>query len=102
MQEQTLQEQLQILESQATAWRMLQSSEGWNLMQQVLETIKHNFSLTALEPASTMDLLVKNNNAAAQYKAFAFIASLPEVKIEGLTDEIKELQEQIALEHNNE
>lgn len=69
-------------------------------MLKSFRNIRGNFKLTALEPGSSMDQLIKNNAAAAQAVAFEKAAQIPSLMIEDLEFEVRALREQLA--DNNE
>ena len=80
-------------------WRELLTSPGWGRLLKSFRNIRGNFKLTALEPGSSMDQLIKNNAAAAQAVAFEKASQIPSLYIEDLEIEIKDLRTRLATDN---
>lgn len=76
----------------------LRKSPGWERLVKAFRQVKQNFSLTALTPGSTMDQLVAQNAAAAQATAFEYSRTLPDLLLEDIEIQLKELRSRLIAE----
>lgn len=73
-------------------------SAGWGLLVKYLNNAVKNFTLTALEPGSTMDQLVKQNAAASQIAALDYAKRLPHDLLATMASDLSEVRQRMLLE----